>query len=97
MSNRVTLPVGIASTPRSVAIFWGGGVARVPAQETDRMLSSNCDEPLWFLSFPVVRWPPGHEGKGRRSGKQGFVGPVSMTEIAFQETAPTSQLNFIPE
>lgn len=50
-----------------------------------------------LLSFPMVLWPAGHEGKVGRSGKQGFLWPVSTTGTAFQKTASVLQLNFILE
>lgn len=48
-------------------------------------------------SLLLVRWPPGHEDKWNRSGKQGWVQPVSTEETAFSETASVFQLSFIPE
>lgn len=57
--------------------------------EKDRVGLSVCQ-----ASFPVVHWPPGCKDKGSRGGMWGFV---SMTEIAFGESASLIQLSFIPE
>lgn len=58
-------------------------------------LSPDSLQQLQVPSFPVVCWPPGHEGREVRNGHWGLV--CGITEMAFQETAGVIQISFTTE